>query len=99
MQGEKFRPEGFRERIRKLLLVAIRMGWEKDPPQKAFKPRCKNLTALESYAAKVLGAEDWAKWVKRPYATKKGSLVDHEALLRIAERLNYSDMGKSAMIS
>ena len=59
--GGKFRPEGFRERIRKLLLVAIRRSWEEDPPQKAFKPRCKNLTVFESYAAKDLGEEYWAK--------------------------------------
>ena len=92
--GERFRPEGFRERIRKLLLVAIRMSWEEDPPQKVFKPRCKNLVVLESYVAKDLGEEYWAKWVKRPYAPKKGSLVDQEALMRVAERLGYSDMGK-----
>ena len=70
------------------------MSWEEDPPQKVFKPRSKNLTILESYTAKDLGEGYWAKWDKNPYDPKKGSLVNHEALMRVATRLGYADMVK-----
>ena len=70
------------------------MQWEEAPPLKGFKPRCKNLPILEDYKAQDLGEEYWSKWVKKPYMPKVGSIVDHEALLRAAKRLDYPDIGK-----
>ena len=49
---------------------------------------------LEDYGASDLGEEYWATWNKKPYVPKEGSIVNHEALMRAAKRLNYHDMNK-----
>ena len=46
-----------------------------------------------------LGEEYWSKWDKREYKPRQGSMVDHEALERVATRLGYADMGKVKYIS
>ena len=70
------------------------MEWEVSPPLKNFQPRCSNLPILDDYGVGDLGEEYWASWNKKPYVPKKGSIVDHEALMRAAKRLNYPDMSK-----
>ena len=70
------------------------MEWEVSPPLKPFKPRCSNPPILDDYGVGDLGEEYWASWNKKHYVPKKGSIVDHEALMKAAKRLNYPDMGK-----
>ena len=52
---------------------------------KEFKSRCKNLDILQDYkGSEDLGEEYWSKWKKKCYKPRQGSMVDHEALERVA---------------
>jgi hypothetical protein len=79
----------------KHLYTAMRKEWEEAPPLKSFTPKCKNLEILEDYSGtQDLGEEYWSKWDKKDYHERNGSMVDHEALERVATRLGYKDMKK-----
>jgi hypothetical protein len=79
--------------------TAMRADWEEAPPLKQFTPKCRNLDILEHYSgSKDLGEEYWSKWDKKDYTHRQGSMVDHEALKRVAARLGYKDMGKVDLI-
>ncbi len=69
--GVKTRPKGFRELIKKHLLLSQRMDWEEAPPLKEFKPRCSNLPILSSYGGGDLGDAYWDTWNKKPYEPRR----------------------------
>ena len=84
----------------KHLYTALRELWKEAPPLKTFSPKCNNLEILDDYESSPdLGEEYWSKWNKREYKPRQGSMVDHEALERVATRLGYADMGKVKYIS
>ena len=79
----------------KHLYTAMRTEWEEAPPLKSFTPKCQNLDILEDYSRTPdLGEEYWAKWDKKAYQERSGSMVDHVALERVANRIGYKDMAK-----
>ena len=79
----------------KHLYTAMRAEWEEAPPLKSFTPKCQNLDILEDYSRTPdLGEEYWAKWDKKAYQERSGSMVDHVALERVANRIGYKDMAK-----
>ena len=79
----------------KHLYTAMRAEWEEAPPLKSFTPKCQNLDILEDYSRTPdLGEEYWSKWDKKDYQERKGSMVDHVALERVATRIGYKDMAK-----
>ena len=95
LAGQRLQFGGYRELMDKHLYTAMREEWEEAPPLKTFKPKYKNLDILEDYSGSPdLGDEYWSKWDKKDYLHRQGSMVDHEALERVATRLGYKDMGK-----
>ena len=95
LAGQRQQLGGYRELMDKHLYTAMREEWEEALPLKTFKPKCKNLDILEDYSGSPdLGDEYWSKWDKKDYLHRQGSMVDHEALERVATRLGYKDMGK-----
>ena len=46
------------------------------------------------YYTKVLGKEYWDKWDKHEYVVTPGSIIDHEKLVEIAERLELKEQAK-----
>ena len=67
---------------------------------KDFSPKNSNIPILEKYEeGKDYGDQYWSTWEKKDYEATKGSLVDHEALVRVATRVGYPDMRKVQYIA
>ena len=80
-------------RWNKKLENAFRRDPEVEQPLKQFTPKNKNLEVLEDYT-KVLGKEYWDQWKKHEYVVTPGSIIDHEKLAEIAERLELKEQEK-----
>ena len=71
------------------------MPWEEDPPSKVFKPKNLNLRVLDEYPREGdFGDDYWKTWIRRDYESMSGSLVNHNAVREVANRLGYKDMNK-----
>ena len=78
---------GWRDEMRrwdKKLSKATRMEMEAEPAMKEFKQVNENLEVLEKYEGD-LGEDYWDKWVKNPYKMERGSIINHEEVLNVAE--------------
>ena len=87
---------GWRDRMRlwgKKLNKATRMEMEREPELKEFKKVNHNVVELESYEGE-LGEDYWEAWVKNPYKEERGSFIDHEALIEVAEEVGETEMMK-----
>ena len=84
------------QRIWDKQVVGVRnKEWESNPPSKQFKAKNTNLMVLEEYpVGKDYGLDYWSRWTKRDYNPRKGSMVDHNMLRKIAEELNFKDLTK-----
>ena len=80
-------------RWNKKLENAIRRDPEVEPPLKQFTPKNKNLEVLEENT-KVLGKDYWDQCDKHDYVVAPGSIIDHEKLVEIAERLELKEQAK-----
>ena len=80
-------------RWEKKLDKAVRMEKEVEPPLKTFKAVNENLIILEEYD-KVLGDDYWAVWEANDYRQERGSLIDHDKVIEISERLELPEKAK-----
>ena len=66
---------------------------EKEPAMKEFKPVNKNLEVLQKYEGD-LGEDYWKSWVTNPYREERGSMINHEEVLNVAEEIGETGMTK-----
>ena len=64
-------------------------------PIERVQTKVQELRHTGSYSeSEILGEKYWAKWEKKGYEPRQGSMVDQEALGRVATRLGYKDIRK-----
>ena len=69
------------------------MDVEAEPAMKEFKQVNENLEVLEKYEGDL--REDYRNnWVKNPYKAERGSIINHEEVLYVAEEMGETDMMK-----
>ena len=73
-------------RWEKKLDKAVPMEKEVEPPLKTFKAVNENLIIMEEYG-KVLEDDYWAVWEANIYRQERRSLIDHDKVIEISERL------------
>ena len=50
---------------------------------------------LEEYPVGTdYGPEYWGRWIKREYEPRKGSMVDHKMVRKVADELKFNDRTK-----
>ena len=60
---------------------------------KEFKQVNKNLEVLKKYEGD-LGEDYWKSWVKNHYKEERGSIINHEEVLNVAEEMGETGMMK-----
>ena len=76
---------------------ATRKDPEVEPPLKQFTPKNKNLVMLQD-CTKGLGEEYWDQWDRHDCVVTPGSIIEHEKLVEIAERLELKEQAKGREI-